>query len=62
LREVQGGTSYSRQRDLRQVFTFFLEAHDMEKLCQVSDFTTTDHRSGMAVDNEIDFTNRRLWM
>ena len=62
LREEQGGKSYSRQRDLRQVFTFFLEEQDMDQLCQVSDLMTTDHRSGMAVDNEIDFTNRRLWM
>jgi hypothetical protein len=61
LREEQGCKPYSRQRDLRQVFTFSLEEYDMEQLCQVSDFVT-DRRSGKTVDNEIDFTNRRLWM
>ena len=59
LREEQGGKAYSRQRDLRQVFTFFLEEQDMNQLC-ASDFMTTDY--GSAVDNEIDLTNRRLWM
>ena len=61
LREEQGCKPYSRQRDLRQVFTFSLEECDMEQLCQVSDFVT-DRRSRTTVDNEIDFTNRSLWM
>ena len=59
LREEQGCKPYSRQRDLRQVFTFSLEEYDMELLCKVSNL---DNRSGIAVENQIDFTSRRLWM
>lgn len=59
LREKQGGKQFSRQRDLRQVFTFSLEEYDMELLCKVSNL---DNRSGMTVENQIDFTSRRLWM
>jgi aryl-alcohol dehydrogenase-like predicted oxidoreductase len=59
LREKQGGKQFSRQRDMRQVFTFSLEEYDMELLCNVCNL---DHRSGMTVENQIDFTSRRLWM
>ncbi|KAL3822740.1 hypothetical protein ACHAXA_001005 [Cyclostephanos tholiformis] len=59
MREEQGGKKFSRQRDLRQVFTFSLEEYDMKQLCKVSDL---DLRSGITVENQIDFTSRRLWM
>jgi diketogulonate reductase-like aldo/keto reductase len=63
LREVQGGKAYSRQRDLRQVFTFSLEEDDMEKICQVSNFfSKKTGSSGTATEDEIDFTNTRLWI
>lgn len=63
LREEQGGKAYSRQCDLRQVFTFSLEEDDMEKICQVSDFfSKKTGSSGTATEDEIDFTNTRLWI
>ena len=63
LKEEQGGKAYSRHRDLRQVFTFSLEEDDMKKICQVSDFfSKKTGSSGTATEDEIDFTNTRLWI
>ena len=55
--EEQGGEAYSRHRALRQVFSFSLEEDDMERLCRVSGLDSDN-----AVEHEIDFANKALWM
>ena len=55
----QGGKPYSRQRDLREVFTFSLEDNDMEELQKVSDTTIGYLRSEL---DEINLTDRRLFL
>ena len=57
MAEEQGGTPYSRQYNLRQVFIFDLEDDDMERLRQVSGFTSSGSKS-----EEIDFDNKALWL
>ena len=58
MAEEQGGTPYSRQSDLRQVFTFDLEDNDMKRLRQVSGFTSATPSKS----DEIDFNNKALWI
>ena len=58
MTEEQGGTPYSRQYNLRQVFTFDLEDDDMERLRQVSGFTSATPSKS----DEIDFNNKALWI
>jgi len=58
MAEEQGGTPYSRQYNLRQVFTFDLEDDDMERLRQVSGFTSATPSKS----DEIDFNNKALWI
>jgi len=61
--EEEGGQPYSRQRNLRQVFTFSLEEDDMKRLYRVSGFTSEENMlSEMDTNREIDFENRALWM
>lgn len=57
MAEEQGGSAYSRQYNLRQVLTFDLEDDDIERLQQVSGFTSSGSKS-----EEIDFNNKALWI
>lgn len=57
--EEQGGQPFNRHRDLRQVFTFSLDEDDMVRLCKVAGLSS---HPGMAVEHEIDFTNKALWI
>jgi len=57
MAEEQGGSAYSRQCDLREVFTFDLEDYDIKRLQHVSGFTYSGSKS-----EEIDFNNKALWI
>ena len=59
LHHKQDGAPYSRQRDLRQVFTFSLEEADMERLRQISRLTSDKSTTN---EHKIDFNNRALWV
>ena len=51
MAEEQGGSAYSRQYNLRQVLTFDLEDDDIERLQQVSGFTSSGSKSE-EIDNQ----------
>lgn len=59
MAEEQGGEPYSRHRNLRQVFAFSIEEEDMEQMCELSGYNA-DPRAADA--DQIDFTNRALWI
>lgn len=62
--EEQGGKPYSRHRNLREVFTFSIDEADMQQLNQVSGskFERNLQRIEQDSNQEIDFTNKALWI
>lgn len=66
LEEEQGGLPYSRQRELRQVFSFSLDEEDMSRLNHVADMLkVVSPKNSLETSFSgcgIDFTDKSLWI